>query len=74
MRKVLLAGPAGRRPGIDDGELGDDLRATLEEPELRNRFEVVGTFARPSSIPQTMAFIKAEQDQWRPIVRQIGAD
>jgi tripartite-type tricarboxylate transporter receptor subunit TctC len=55
-------------------KLGDDLRATLEEPELRSRFEVVGTFARPSSIAQTMAFIKAEQDQWRPIVRQIGAD
>jgi tripartite-type tricarboxylate transporter receptor subunit TctC len=55
-------------------QLGDDLRATLEEPELRSRFEIVGTFARPSSVAQTMAFIKAEQDQWRPIVGQIGAD
>lgn len=69
---VLMA-PA-RTPEAIVRKLGDDLRATLEEPELRSRFEVVGTFARPSSIAQTMAFIKAEQDQWRPIVRQIGAD
>jgi tripartite-type tricarboxylate transporter receptor subunit TctC len=55
-------------------QLGGDLRTALNDPELRKRFEVVGTFPRPSSIEQTNAFIKAEQDQWRPIVRQIGTD
>jgi tripartite-type tricarboxylate transporter receptor subunit TctC len=50
-----------------------DLRATLEDPELRKRYEAIGTFPHPSTIEQAMAFIKAEQDLWRPIVRQIGA-
>jgi tripartite-type tricarboxylate transporter receptor subunit TctC len=49
-----------------------DLRATLEDPELRKRYESIGTFPHPSTIEQAMAFIKAEQDLWRPIVRQIG--
>ncbi len=55
-------------------QIRDDLRATLEDPGLRARYEAIGTFPRPSTLDQTMAFIKAEQQLWRPIVRQIGAD
>ena len=69
----VLMTPA-KTPAAIVTQLGDDLRTALSDPELRKRFEAVGTFARPSSIAGTMAFIKTEQDQWRPIVRQIGAD
>jgi tripartite-type tricarboxylate transporter receptor subunit TctC len=55
-------------------KLGDDLRSALNNPDLRKRFEIVGTFARPLSVADTLAFITAEQNLWRPIVRQIGAD
>ena len=55
-------------------KLGDDLRTALRDPDLKKRFEVVGTFPKPSSVDETNAFIKAEQDKWRPIVRQIGTD
>jgi tripartite-type tricarboxylate transporter receptor subunit TctC len=55
-------------------QLGDDLRTALRDPDLKKRFEVVGTFPRPSSVEETNAFIKAEQEQWRPIVRQIGTE
>jgi tripartite-type tricarboxylate transporter receptor subunit TctC len=55
-------------------KLGDDLRSALRHQDLRQRFEVVGTFPRPSTIDETNTFIKAEQAQWRPIVRQIGTD
>jgi tripartite-type tricarboxylate transporter receptor subunit TctC len=55
-------------------QLRDDLRVTLEDPGLRARYEAIGTFPRPSTLEQTMAFIRAEQELWRPIVRQIGAD
>ena len=54
-------------------QIRDDLRGTLEDPGLRNRYEEIGTFPHPASIEETHAFIKAEQDMWRPIVRQIGA-
>jgi tripartite-type tricarboxylate transporter receptor subunit TctC len=69
---VLLA-PA-KTPESVVRQLGEDLRTALRDPELRKRFEIVGTFAKPSSVEDTLAFIKAEQDQWRPIVRQIGTD
>lgn len=69
---VLMA-PA-HTPEAIVAQVAEDLRATLSDPSLRQRFEDIGTFPRPSSLEQTMAFIKAEQDLWRPIVRQIGAD
>ena len=52
-------------------KLGVDLRAALGDAQLRQRFETLGTFPRPVSVAETMAFIRAEQDLWRPIVRQI---
>lgn len=53
-------------------QVRSDLRTALEDPSLRRRYNDIGTFPRPSSIEQTMAFIKTEQELWRPIVRQIG--
>jgi tripartite-type tricarboxylate transporter receptor subunit TctC len=55
-------------------KLGEDLRTALRSDDLRKRFEVVSTFPKPSSVEETNAFIKAEQDKWRPIVRAIGTD
>ena len=69
---VLLA-PA-KTPEAVVKKLGDDLRTALLSDDLRRRFEVVGTFPKPSSVGETNAFIKAEQDKWRPIVRQIGTE
>jgi tripartite-type tricarboxylate transporter receptor subunit TctC len=68
---VLMA-PA-QTPEAIVSQVAEDLRETLNDPGLRQRFEDIGTFPRPSSLEQTMAFIKAEQDLWRPVVRQIGA-
>jgi tripartite-type tricarboxylate transporter receptor subunit TctC len=63
--------PAGTPEAIVS-QIGRDLRATLNDAELRKRYADLGTFPRPASVEQTMAYIKAEQDLWRPIVRQIG--
>lgn len=53
-------------------KLGEDLRTALRNEDLRKRFEVVGTFPRPSTVEETNAFIRTEQAKWRPIVRQIA--
>ena len=55
-------------------QIGDDLRDTLNESALRKRYEDIGTFARPASAQETLAYIKSEQELWAPIVRQIGAE
>jgi tripartite-type tricarboxylate transporter receptor subunit TctC len=67
---VLMAPVQTQEPLV--AQIREDLRETLNDPALRKRYEDTGTFPRPSSIEQTMAYIKAEQDRWRPIVRQIG--
>ncbi len=67
-----LMAPANT-PELIVSQIRDDLRWTLEDPGLRKRYEEIGTFPHPASIEETHAFIKAEQDMWRPIVRQIGA-
>ena len=69
----VLVAPA-KTPDQIAKKLGDDLRTALGNEDLRRRFEVVGTFPRPFTVEQTNAFIKAEQGQWRPIVRQIGTE
>lgn len=55
-------------------KLGDDLRTALRHDDLKRRYEAIGTFPRPSSAEETSAFIRVEQDRWRPIVRQIGTE
>jgi tripartite-type tricarboxylate transporter receptor subunit TctC len=69
---VLLA--PTKTPEAVVKKLGDDLRAALRSDDLRRRFEVISTFPKPSSVEETNAFIKTEQDKWRPIVRQIGTE
>lgn len=69
----VLMVPA-KTPDSVVGQLRDDLQKVLSNRDLQRRFEVVGTFARPSSIEQTRAYIKVEQDLWRPIVQKIGSD
>lgn len=66
---VLMA-PA-KTPEAVVHKLRSDLYAALNDPELKNKFEAVGTYPRPISVAQTLDYIKAEQDLWRPIVRQI---
>ena len=44
--------------------------ATICEDASRS----ISTFPKPSSVEETNAFIKTEQDKWRPIVRQIGTE
>jgi tripartite-type tricarboxylate transporter receptor subunit TctC len=69
---VLMAPVKTTEPVVK--KLGEDLRTALRDPDLKKRFEVVGTFPRPFTVEETNAFIKAEQAQWRPIVRQIGTE
>jgi tripartite-type tricarboxylate transporter receptor subunit TctC len=69
---VLLAPAKTPEPVVK--KLGGDLRTALRDPDLKRRFEVIGTFPRPSTVEETNAFIKTEQDRWRPIVRQIGTE
>ena len=68
----LLMAPAGTPEAVVT-KLSADLRTVLGDPELRQRFEGLASYVRPLSPTETAAFIRAERDLWRPIVRQVGA-
>jgi tripartite-type tricarboxylate transporter receptor subunit TctC len=67
-----LMAPAGT-PEAVVGKLRADLRAVLDQSEVRQRLEALATYALPLSPTETAAFIRTERDRWRPIVRQVGA-
>jgi tripartite-type tricarboxylate transporter receptor subunit TctC len=67
---VLMA-PSGVSPE-NVRKVNHDLNAVLAQHELQRKFQTLGTYARPISPAETAAFIRAEQDLWRPIVRELA--
>ena len=61
--------------GTPDGIVQDvhqTLKVVLAQPEVMKKLATLGTYPRPMSPAETVDFIRAEQDLWRPLVRQIG--
>ena len=66
-----LMSPVGTPDAIVQ-KINADLNAVLAMPEIKQRFQDVGTYPRPMSPAETTSFIRAEQAVWRPVVRQVG--
>ena len=60
-----------RTPDAIVQKVNRDLRSVLGEPEVRRKLAVLGTYPRPMSPAETAAFIRSEQDLWRPVVKQL---
>jgi tripartite-type tricarboxylate transporter receptor subunit TctC len=54
-------------------KVNHDLTIVLTEPELKLRFETLGTYARPMSPVDTAQFIQTEQEIWHPLARKFIA-
>ena len=65
-----LMAPA-RTPDAIVQKVNRDLRTVLGEPEVKRKFAALGTYPRPMSPEETAAFIRSEQDLWRPVVKQL---
>ena len=59
-----LFGPAGMPPEVVE-RLSRELRAVLSQPELRERFELLGLRMRPSTPVELSAFVKEQHGYWR---------
>ena len=53
-------------------KVNQDLNVVLANPELRQKLQDLGAFARIMSPAETTAFIRSEQDTWKPLVNQVG--
>jgi tripartite-type tricarboxylate transporter receptor subunit TctC len=67
---ALLA-PAGTPEPIIR-QVSGGLRNVLEMPEVKKKLADLATFTRPMSPEETTAFVRSEQETWKPVVRQIG--
>jgi len=68
---VALVAPTGTPVDVLQ-KINGDLQLVLLEPALLHRFTGLGAVANPMTRAQTQAFIRTEEQVWRPVVRRIG--
>jgi tripartite-type tricarboxylate transporter receptor subunit TctC len=66
-----LIAPRGTPDAIVQ-QVNRDLNAALESPAVKDKLGAMATIVRPMSIADTAAFLRNEQETWRPVVKQIG--
>jgi tripartite-type tricarboxylate transporter receptor subunit TctC len=54
-------------------KVSEDLRAVLDQPDIRQKFQTLGTYPRPLTPTELAEFIRAEQQLWAPVVKRLGA-
>jgi len=68
---LALMAPSGT-PNAIIQKVNADLHTVLKQPEVQQRFQVLGTYSRLLSPVETADFIRSEQKLWWPIVRQVA--
>lgn len=70
---LALMAPAGVPDAIVQ-KINTDLRVVLDQADLKQKFAVIGTYPHALSPAETAAFIKKEEDLWRPVVTQVASE
>lgn len=55
-------------------KVSEDVNKVLDNPDVIQRFEKLGTYPRKMSADQVGAFVKREQDVWRPILEKVASE
>ena len=69
---VAMMAPTGVPKAIIQ-KLNRDLRTVVAQPELKERYQQLGTYTRDLSAAETEAFIRSEEKLWWPIVERVEA-
>jgi tripartite-type tricarboxylate transporter receptor subunit TctC len=69
---AALVAPVGT-PEAAVSKVSDALRKVVGESEVQKKLAVTGSYARPMSPAEVMAFIQADQQMWKPILERIAA-
>ena len=67
---VLVAPPG--TPAAIAKKVSNDLRAVLALPEVKQRFDALNVSTRTMSPQELSAFIHAERQLWKPVIKQAG--
>ncbi len=68
---LALVAPVGT-PDAIVRKLSDDLRAAVLDPTTKTKLETTGNYPDPMSPSELLAFIKAEQQTWKPVLEEIA--
>ena len=53
-------------------KISQDLRAVLEQSAVKEKFETLGVYPRPTSPAEAAEFIRNERRLWKPIIKDVG--
>ncbi len=68
---ALMATPGTPEPIAR--KISDDLRAVLDEPALKKRFEDIASYINPMTGAELQTYIRTEQALWKPVIERIAA-
>jgi len=66
-----VVAPLGTPQAIID-KAAAALRAALENREVRDKIAARGSYARVRTPTETVAFIRAQQEQWKPALERVA--
>jgi tripartite-type tricarboxylate transporter receptor subunit TctC len=68
---LALMAPPGT-PAPLARRISDDLRKVLSEPAFEKRYEELGTYIRVTTPEELTAFIREQQQIWRPVIAETA--
>jgi len=68
---LALMAPPGTPEALAK-KISDDLRAVVVQPGVQPRFMDLGTYIRPTTPAELTAFIRDQQQIWRPIIAETA--
>lgn len=69
---LVMAAPLGT-PAPIIAKVGGDLTKVLDDPQVKQKLAVTGSYARAMTAAQTEAFVASEQATWLPLLDKIMA-
>jgi tripartite-type tricarboxylate transporter receptor subunit TctC len=69
-----VAARAATSAAPDGYKVSDALSKVVGETEVQKKLAVTGSYVRPMSPSEVMAFIQADQQMWKPILERIAAN
>lgn len=68
---LVVVAPVGT-PAPIVGKIGADLNKVLSDAEFKKRLATIGSYTRPMTSEQTLAFIDDQQKTWMPVVEKVS--
>jgi tripartite-type tricarboxylate transporter receptor subunit TctC len=68
---VVLVAPVGT-PAAIIGKVSADLRTAVSDADFKKRLAAIGSYSRPMTPDQVLAFVAKEQETWLPVLQKTS--